>query len=578
MWEVILSADEDSQITAVHLQGEPLDFEEQQCRIPSLTGHLTVSFQDGKEQDIPLFNDAPLIFKLRKDWTGDGRKTSGITTGHFIVIAPEGWERIGHVPVEPKNCADENFRAHYFYQEKTPPEDGALGFKEWPLYSSVGIELEGSRVFDDSDQGDLFVGDPPSLKLPLNIKWAQVGEEAGTGTGWGKSFKPDNGSLSSVMNGRTGYFFIRVYDSQSKLVDRDSTMFRYLPNLGKILVDGDEYTQDTVILPASTGYSHMEVRFVGADGSTLLPALPSRDSHATVRSGVIEVMPRPEADRISCSLESDASGVCIVLDLPRIWWRLGDSQTDSDEWRDKPLTMTRQEFRKYAHSDGTMWLLSRRFESVRAGFDNEPDELRQYSRKKTEDRISIPLEPFADYYQIYQRLNDDVYFAIEYAGRKLPLIRVSADPMPEIISFTAEPMKIFTGQGAILKWDTRNVEQARVAINPEIGIVEPHGTCVIRPTGTTRYRLTLSIPDANGVEETVVVTVYPTPDTDERVGAIIWCSRRQGWKRGKGFSATEIKAAGLTLREAIVRSLPIDKRRRSSHSANVDTIRRLLDD
>ena len=129
-WEVILTSDEECQLAAANLEGAPLDFTDAQCRIPSLNGCLTVSSQDGQEHLVPLFEGGPLIFKLRKNWAGEGRRTSGITSGHFIVIAPNTWQRTGHAPVEADGCADPAFRAHYFHRDATASDAGVDGFRE----------------------------------------------------------------------------------------------------------------------------------------------------------------------------------------------------------------------------------------------------------------------------------------------------------------------------------------------------------------------------------------------------------------------------------------------------------------
>ena len=85
-WEVMLTADEEAQFAAANLKGAPLDFTDGRCSVPSLTGRLTVSSQNGQEHVVPLFEDKPLIFKLRKNWAGEGRRTSGITQGHLSLI------------------------------------------------------------------------------------------------------------------------------------------------------------------------------------------------------------------------------------------------------------------------------------------------------------------------------------------------------------------------------------------------------------------------------------------------------------------------------------------------------------
>ncbi len=341
-WEVILTAGEEAQLAAVLLEGAPLDFTDGQCRIPSLGGCLIVSSQEGQEHVVPLFDGEPLIFKLRKNWTGEGRRTSGITSGHFIVIAPKTWQRTGPAPVETDGCADPEFRAHYFHRDASTVDGGVDGFREWNDPSATGIELTGRRIFDDSDDGELFVGDPPDLKSSPNLAWARVGEE--TENGWGKNFRPQRQSLSEVLDGRKGRFFLRVYDSEVSMLD--SLAFRHLPNLRQIHVNGAEYTPDEVLVPGPKGYSTTAVRFVDADGSTLSPVLPTGARQKVLPSGAIEVPPHPDADRMTCSLGSNARGVNIVIDLPRIWWRLEDGRADPGPWRDTPLDMTREEFRK----------------------------------------------------------------------------------------------------------------------------------------------------------------------------------------------------------------------------------------
>ena len=570
-WEIILTADEECQLAAVHLEGTPLDHTAQGCRVPSLTGRLTLSCQGMQRHEVPLFEDDPLIFKLRKNWFGEGRKIDRITNGHFIVVAPATWERKGRAPVEPDACADAAFRAHYFHRDVTATDEVLDGFSEWndsPFAS--GIELTGTRVFDDSDEGDLFVGDTPSLKPSSDFVWARVGEE--TEDGWGQNFLPDEQSLPEVLDCREGRFFLRVYDSQARLLD--STVFRYLRSLRRIRVNGADYSQDLVVVPTSTGHSPAEVRFVGMDGSMISPILTPEALQAAAPSGALVVPPHPDADHISCTLASDASGVKIVLDVPRIWWRLEDGRYDPGEWRDTPLVMTRQEFRKHALSDVSMALMSGRLRSVGVGFDDEPAQ--PYSRFIEDDRIAIPLAHFVDHAQIDRRLYDDAHFNVEWAGEIVPLIVISADPRPEIFSFTAEPTTIFAGEETLLEWTTRNLGDARVEIAPDAGVVDSDGAITVRPTETTRYTLTLGVYGTDGVSSTVTVIVEQLPGAGKRPTAQVM-SNGGGWRSGKGFSFRELEDAGLTVKQAMKRSIRIDRRRRTSHRSNVETVRSMLD-
>ena len=170
-----MSADEECQLAAVHLEGKTLDFTRRQCRVPSLRGRVTVSCQDGQKHVTPLFEGDPLIFKLRKNWAGEGRRIARITSGHFIVVAPNSWQRTGRAPVEPDNCADPAFQAHYFHRDATVADGGVDGLPEWGGFLlATGIELTGQHLYDDSDDGMLFVGDAPTLESSPEIEWARV--------------------------------------------------------------------------------------------------------------------------------------------------------------------------------------------------------------------------------------------------------------------------------------------------------------------------------------------------------------------------------------------------------------------
>lgn len=574
-WEVTLTADEECMLLAVRFEGKLLNHSARECSIPSFTGQLNVSCQDEQQHDIPLFEGDPLIFKLRKNWLGEGRRISRMTSGHFIVIAPATWERAGSAPVEPDGCADTGFRAHYFYRDATTADAGVDGFREWGhSHVASGIELRGQRVFDDSDEGVLIVGAAPNLEPSPEIVWARVGEEIELG--WGQTFRPDEQSLPEILNGREGWFFLRVFDSEAKLID--STSFRYLSNLSRICVNGTDYTQDTVLVPSSTGYLPMEVRFVGPDGSIITPSLAAEALQDEGPSGELVVPPHPDADRILCTISTEMtemSGVDIVLNLPRIWWRLEDGSPHPGEWHDKPVIMTRQEFRRHAHTNVSVTLLSKRQTKVVAGFD---DELVQTQRRLIEDdRIKIPLVHFVDHTQIDRRLNEDVHFNVEWGGKIVPLIKISADPMPEIISFIAEPARISARGEALLEWKTRNADNARVSIDPGGEIIGSDDAFIVRPMETTRYTLTLAVAGTEDISRTVTVTVEQMPVPGKRSTASVM-STGGGWKRGKGFSFRELRDAGVMVREAVERFIPIDRRRRTSHRVNVERVRSMFDD
>ena len=60
-------------------------------------------------------------------------------------------------------------------------------------------------------------------------------------------------------------------------------------------------------------------------------------------------------------------------------------------------------------------------------------------------------------------------------------------------------------------------------------------------------------------------------EMESRLNAIVKLASG-GWIQGKGFSLSEIEDAGLSMQEALDNSIPIDKRRRSSHSQNTEAL------
>ena len=572
-WEVLLSADDECNVATVEQNGDALNLVDGEYPLPSLAGRLSIVLTSGERSILPLFEGrTPLIFKLRGDWIGVGRKVGGISSGYFIVIAPDTWRRTGHVPVEPEACSQVGFTAHYFSRESKEANDVGNFIECEVALTSDGFKLDGRQVFDEAAQCPLFVGDVPMLHGASNVVWARVGEEEDGG--WtGANFNPSERSLADVLEGRQGRFFLRVYDDDVKLLD--SMEFRYCADLREIRINGAPYTLDTLLIPPAIGHPPAEVRFLGTDGATISPILTGSTDQATVREGVVVAEPHPDGDDISCALESGAGLVSAFIRLPRIWWRI-----DSDElckWRDTPMAVTRREFREYADADSVIRIrLPKHLGSIKVGFDDEQDrvyrpaseEMNAEARNRTRS-ASVPLEEFADCQQISQPLSQDATLIAACSGGVLPLIQVSADPIPEVISFSCEPATISARQSVRLQWKTRNAEC--ITLKPEIGTVKPIGSITVTPPVTTTYKLTLT-----GVEDmtaAVTVAVRTSPCPDGKLVPRVACRRRR-LRAGKGFSARELRAAGVTAAEARHRSIPFDPRRRSSHTTNAETLRK----
>lgn len=172
--------------------------------------------------------------------------------------------------------------------------------------------------------------------------------------------------------------------------------------------------------------------------------------------------------------------------------------------------MTRQEFRRSAYANEAIRLrLPARLSSINVGFDEKSD--RAYRSGKGGREVEIPLTDFVDYSQIDRRLNDDALFNVRCRGTVLPLIRVSADPVASIDSFTCEPTQIDEGETATLSWKTRNAEPGNVVIDLAGESVEPSGSLSVTPSETTPFTLRLSAPGMDDVTKELTVTVRIQP-------------------------------------------------------------------
>lgn len=471
------------------------------------------------------------------------------------------WERTGRVPIEPAYCTDTDFKAHYFSRNE---DDEIGGFKEYEdTLIKKGLTLTGDRVFDDSDNGELFVSKPPKLKRSNHYVWARVGEEKRNG-GWeGENFKPADQCLADVLNGRQGRFFIRVYDKYTKLLD--SAEFRYFTDLREILVNDEPYSREMLLSPSVNGHTPTTLKLMGANDTLVCSTLAADHPHAKVGAdGMVTIKPHPEGDKLSFSLNSKTGSIDIVIKLPRIWWHLEQTNNQSSEWRDTPIEMAREEFRNHAYADAKMTLrLPPRIRSVYVGFDDNLD--RQYKPNKVGDDTVLPLDNFVDYSQIANRLNNDVSFKIQCDGKTLTLIRVTAGPMPEIISFTADSTVVRPGETVLLQWSTKNVSPEDITISPSIGQADTNGSKSVTLEQTTTFTLRLM----DDVIKTITVAVL-----SGKPFASVKSPNRGGWRRGKGFSDGELSAAGISPTNTMNLPIPIDKRRRSSHKTNIAILMR----
>lgn len=580
-WSLTLSIPSGANITSVMQSGAPLDASTGACKIPSVASGLTIVHESGETTDMPLFDSGPLIFKFSKNWSGDGRKVRAVTKGHFIIVAPRDWHRTGKVPVEPEACEDPGFTAHYFYRRSDSVEEDAGGFEEWaPELTDSKFRLEGNVLFDCHDRGDLFGGDVPQLRCGSEVAWARVGNEGG-GAWRGENFNPSERELADVLNGRQGSFFVRVYDKNATLLD--SGEFRFAKHLKQILINGEPFSRTSLLLPSADGHPRAKLQFVDADGTVKQPRLDEDSAGSKLMpDGTIVINRHPGSDHLRCALVDAEYSVEVAIVIPRIWWRLEGGGEASKRWRDKAFALSRSEFRRRAHKgQGLRIRLPQCVKAVQAGFGEDLD-----SRYPNDGSgCLIPLLEFVDSQQVDEVLLEDALFNLQLDRSsadsvELPIMRLTADPLPEpppeIIEFKAVTTAGAGKLTATLHWTTRNAGGASARIEPDIGEVDLNGSVDVRPGGTGTYTLKLTKPGFPAATRSVACMIQPRarPGLQPRPQVI---RTGGGWRCGNGFSRGEVRAVGFTRSTAAWAAIPVDKRRRSTHSINVESLRRWND-
>ena len=423
-WEILVVPPEGQPPVQAQQNGEALSPRSNgEYPLNDFSENLTVVYAEAAEPEmVELCNsNSPLIFKLRRNWQGEGRKVRRISRGYFIVFAPRDWQRTGTPPIASEPCSDTEFLAHHFYADNSDTTDG---FEERELPSSgKAFSLEGNEIYDDSDQGLLFIGDPPALNPTENVSWVRIGEEGGGG--WkGKNFKPNEITVSTVLSGRQGWFYVRVYDEAVQLID--SNHFRYSQTLKEIRVDDDIYSEEMLLVPSDDGYTDITIRFIDKEGNNIHPENIGNNSHASIRNDdAVIVAPHPEGDLTRWKVD----GIDAVITLPRVWWQIRGADDSSDEWHSKPIPMSREEFCE--NEDAIVHIsLPTHFQKIQVGFGSDSD--RPYNaipNNENENRhiFEVPIRDFVDYQEIEEPSLEDTHLNIQCNRQELPIIRVPAE-------------------------------------------------------------------------------------------------------------------------------------------------------
>lgn len=429
VWEIVLRTDPEAEVTEVRQGARALEVEgpdSNEYRPENFCVEVRLEMKDGVPETVPLFgafdsSREPLVFRLSRHGEDEhGRQCRTLTRGLYLVIAPKSWNRAQRQFREPEPCHDDRFSAHFFY----PPDDalkdaGRLG--GWSPQADHSARLaEGETVFDSSDDGAIYVGDLPGLEDTQSIEWARVGEERAEG--WkGQGFRVAKWPLCRIVAGRRGRFFLRTYRPDETAL-ADSSVFRYWPDLAEILVNESPFERHSVFHPSSSGYGDATIRLLNSQGEAIIPRVLS--AHASSKpDGTVVVPPACEADHVRLRLGHDEAEMNVDVVVPRIWWRV----SSKEEWRDKPLELTRDEF-----TDGNELevIVPESVDSLRADTGHEFDRKFPAVRcERTRRRsVVIPLVDFRDDEAVRGGETADSSLRIRVGSHELTVVIVEPTP------------------------------------------------------------------------------------------------------------------------------------------------------
>ena len=400
---------------AVLQDGSPLTKEESRegCwRIERVFGEVVVQWNEGEgvqETTVALPQDGYLLFKLSGQDQNQGCRVKSLSSGSYLVMVPDSWERddtlSGPPPVTPESVFLPGYRAHFFELEKGSNKKIAFHTPVGESFviesSAPQFELVGNRLNDASeDKGPLFGGAAPRIRALDEQGWKNVGtididEDGIAKKGWRTSFTPDSDgreqNLPSEFSDRNGGWYLLTFrDTEDNVIER--LHFRFTRGLKEI-----KLVQPSP-LPSGDGHAPVSVEFLHEPGFDVQPVDFSINIQIE-RQGektTLTIPPNPKYDETGWSVGPvGGPQVEVTILVERLWWGIGEEHNVPSEWKDKALTLAREDFA--ATSNKALWLRLPRLRwvnKVLVGFGQE--KARPYDVKVTEKTIAFPLREFGD--------------------------------------------------------------------------------------------------------------------------------------------------------------------------------------
>ncbi len=412
-WSLYLAIPEGRKVSRVVQDDIELLVKSGSVTLKSFTGSVVVNYEDGDAEIVPTFDAVEesdgIVFKTGREWKSGWRHVRRPGNGYAIVFAlrdrDSAWGS-GIVEHGREECVDERFQAYFL-------ELTGVGSPN----NTDRIILDGRTIYDGADvdhYGKLYVGGTPEMIVGDDVTVARVVRETGdmdlNKRSFRKDFYPHIASLSSVLDGREGWFGIRVYVDG---VLGDSPPFRLCGRLARILMDGQEYAEGVSLFMAG---EDVPLRFESEDGDALIPDISpvQFDSDGIAKLGV---------DMDDESLEFRFRNTPVFIEVPRLRWRFVDEEGHAGEWGNDILRFDAGAFRD---------LIDARIEISAPGFVDEVkvgfsfDDV-SYASGGAAGRWSVSLPHFSDYRAVADMGGEDLSLMIFAKGQSAAIARIVAE-------------------------------------------------------------------------------------------------------------------------------------------------------
>ncbi len=493
-----------------------------------------------REMKIPLGKEEYLLFKLSGQDPSRGRKVNSPSSGSYLAIVPDDWERdelhSGPPRVMPEAVTLDGYRAHFFELEKG--SDSRIAFRTREGQSVVieskvvQFELVGNQVNDSRDiMGPLFAGRPPRVRSLDSQAWKRVGTivigEEGSGRGrWRTQMVPVPDEMeqdlpSELAARKGGWYFLRFYDTSDELIE--SLDFRFLCALKEIRIPQPSP------LPTQDGHSSVCVEFLHEPGCVVQLDDDLSNIHIERQDDktILSIPPDPNYDKTRWLVGSDGEPrVKVAILVERLWWVVGEEGKEPSEWKDRPFTLSRDDFA--ATSRKALWFrLPRRrwVNKISVGFRQQT--ARSYEVKVMEETVAVPLRDFGDSKEMIDSTEQYLKIWIEHNGTwKDGVVAFIPAPQPKIASpppQTVSPPKEWQGCGR------KKVAVAKAVLRKKAGMIKVNGNPLEEyfsnaPNGAKQFiRRLLEMPKVNQLlsqMELYIIVTGSSPTTTRQAKAV----------------------------------------------------------